>query len=726
MKNETASGNAMFADNKMRMPVFNEGGLLDMEWLERHKGWIRTERQDRMESDAARKRDENYIDGIYEDDSNFEDDYIANIKINRLSPYVNFVAGEMTKRALYPEIFALGGDANEDFFALMKLRDLQSRALITASEFHSQRSAAIVDALSSGDGWVRYGLRPKPGGGVKIFAKHERWDRIIYDAQGVESTGAIQRCKFIAHFSLIDKMEFISLYPDFADEAESCARAAPRGDKTPLDPENGYEYFPLADSYNEMGELDYVVYGVMFFRDPETREIWKYPFLTDRGVTKMTQLAPLTRPYSHHHYPFLRWVSAQYQQSRYPYSPLRHKVDIERYNQQLLRGIARKIGAKSTIMEEGAIPEGLFGERKLSLGQFAEYIRNENEKAVSVTIVGDGALQGGKIKTTDGSSEANQYANLLQIMMSFESLSGGAPHPSLTGGGGTHSAVALREHADNAIMGQRMLFETDKEQLKIAGKMNLYFIEDYEEHLPLLAFMDEDGEQKYLRDELTQSDPMQMRRLRDMITDIGVSVKVVERSPDMATEVLPVVLETLKGSAGNEQLVAITAIAAFKKIGWSSGLVEALTEGYLRAGVDIPDKYLSMRLREEKKKIMENREKQQAKREKVEDAGIQAELRKLRSESEKNETGADLNVAKGVEAIASAQEKVAGGGENADAMNGDISKMTIGDMIALIGKLSEDNKQLMADAKMQGQARQPPPADGDVLPNAVPADGAGV
>lgn len=683
------------------MPKFAEGEQITKEVLDVHLGWLREERLHRADNDAVRKRDQDYYDGITpDDDGGSDEEWVRDIRLNKISPHVDIVAGAMTKRMLYPKVFALSGDKNKNFYALMKLRDLQSRALFTASDFHYHRKAAIIDALTSGDGWVHYGLRPSLAGGVEIFSKYKRWDSILFDSAACLPNGDIQNGKFVCHFSLVELDEFCIHYSTHKDKAEELAKGQNMGDKQPLDPQDGFvDFFPTGNNpayWGEGGDRQFVIYGVMFFRHPGTRELWKYPFITDRGLTQLYPVAPLSQPYSSHLFPFLRWVSSTYLRSGLPYSPLRHKMGLERYMQYLLRGIAQKIGGKTTIFEAGAIPQAGQGEQQMSIWAYADYLRYESEQPNGVIATAKGGLA--MIKMENSSSEAQQLSQLLLTMSGFQSMSGGSPHPSLTGAQGTHSGVALREHLDNALTGHLNLLDTDKAAIRWAGKMNLFFIEDYADKLPLLAFLDEDGETRYLRDEITEQEQRTLVKTRLAVTSIGVAVRSMERKPDIVTEVIPVITEAIKGFAGDRATVGAVTIAALKETNWSSSIVDAMVESFVEAGIRVPDMYLSQKLKERAAQIQKAQQEESEEKDQFAKAGAVADLQKQKADAEKSRAQADDAAAGAVKKLAEAM--------GVAKESGDID---IDALIKTASQLAEDKKRLERDNRKLMQQNAAPP-----------------
>ena len=678
------------------IPVITEGRALPKWFIERQLELIRDERQYRANNDLDRRRDQRYFDGIHPEDDNFSgEEWLKNVRVNQISPHVNLIVGEMGKRMHYPQPYALGGDQNPDFFSLVQLRGMQSRALFTASGFHQHRTSALMDAMTSGDGWMRYGLRPKnPGGGIELFAEHKPWDEILFDSYHCKQNGDIQGCRWLLHYTLVTVRDFAAAYPGFKSKAMDVCRSRPLGNSSPVDSVygTGGDFFPMSsDSHSPMSEGEteqYVVYGVMFFRHPGTQELYKYPFLTDRGLTELVPLKAPAQPYSHHKYPFLRWVSGAYLQERgLPYTPMRHKMGLERIQQTLLRASASKIGGDTIMLEETAAPMGADGEKRMSIDRFERYLMRQSREPNKFYIFGEGALSQKKVIVQNNNAEAKQLADLLQVLSAIQATSGGAPHAALVGGGGKspHSGTSLREHLDNSLAGHRMLLDTDKMCIMTAGRMNLYFIDDYGDELPLLAFMDEDGEHRYIMNELTKGDMEKAKLVGLLAKDMGIGVRAQERRPDSVAETAPIVIEMMKSFAGNIQGAAMAAITTGKLMMWSSAMMDGMIEGFMHMGARIPEHYLSPRLRELKVQVDAQQDEKRAKDEAVEDAAVGAEIEKTASEAEKNRGQA-------------AQAKATAAKQLAEADGAEGSSESVESLLQKVSDLQKRNAELEAAA----------------------------
>lgn len=573
---------------------------------EMHRKWLAHERERRAVNDIERKRDERYVDGLMAQDDNASiEPWLRDVRINQLKPQVNVVCGEMAKRRLYPKIYAMAGDADTEMYKVAKLRDFQSRALFTASDFHNHRTTVADSALKSGDGWLRYGVRPGPGGAPTIFARYTRWESVFYDSQFSEANGSIDMGRFVAHISLVEWDAFKEAFGGdnrILEKARTMLRKQSTANQQALDDYDGSDFMlenaasPVMGE-GEMGERDFVIYGVMFFRDFRTNELWKYPFITDRGLSDMIPIAPPSQPYSHHQFPFLRMVSDVFTHSGLPYSSqTRNQIGLSRVSQYVLRVMVKRIGGRMVKISKGARPSGGDGSKQMSLGRYMDSVSLRMQDDVPVVY----SENAGSMEIVNLNTDAQQMGQLLSMLSGFQALSGGSPHESLRGGRGQHSGVSLREHLDNAIAGHRMLFETDRRMVEMAGRMNLGMIDDFGYQLPMASFLTEDGVVQYIGQVMggKVKSVMDMHAPEITAGHMGVHCKAMERSADVTPEMIKFMTESVKGMTGDIEVLGLTVVGFLREANYHSGLVDSLIDVFVRRGVPFPEHLLSPSQRE--------------------------------------------------------------------------------------------------------------------------------
>lgn len=625
-----------------------------------HCELLRNERERRARNDEQRRQCEDYVDGLTpKDDRNSLEAWLAGVRVNNLKPDVDLMVAELAKRRLYPKIFATAGDSDNMMFKVAKMRDFQVKGLFTASDFHNHRAAAADSAARSGDGWVKFGVRPGPGGMAKVFADYTRWENLFYDSQYSKQNGDIDSGRFCAHVSLVEWQGFRNAFQHLdattMTKIEQMARRQPMWSQSALDEYNGIDEAELylrdapVIGIGDSGERNFVIYGQMFFRDYATMEMWMYPFATDRGLTEIIPLAPPSQPYSHHLFPFCRWVSGVYSRSGMAYSPhMINKIGIERVKQYMLRVMVSKVASSLIFFGPDAIPRGEDNTKLYNISQYENIINNVLRQP------GGGALYAeniAAIQKIDLNPEALQIAQIVQVLTGIQMSSGGGAHTALKGGGGgEHSGVALREHLDNYIASNRMIMETDRMAHEKAGRMCLSIIDDFgTDQLPMNSFLNEDGTSEHISEY-----PMLMKDVRNLpgamiaAGHMGVNCRAVERSPDNMEMTRKLLIESAKGLSGSPRLLAaISAMTVADSGVVGSAAVKQFFRVMIDEGVPIADEHLTPELQEYQKKKQAMAEEQQQRDGQVRDKMTDLQLAEATAKIGKIESETDLNEAKG-------------------------------------------------------------------------------
>ena len=648
---------------------------------EKHLEWLRGERHLRLAHDADRVIDEDFVDGKmpFGDDLNIPE-FIKDAAGNWIKPAVNLLVGGLATRRIFPRVYALGGDANDKMYRRAQTYDVIARGMITQARFHDFRRAALASAARSGDGWMRFGMRrERRSGELKVFANFMRWDHIFYDSAAVGANGDIDNGDWVADLRLLSLSRFIEERPEHRQIAEACAEQRFEDSQSAVDPEYGLDGFYGGGSGilgGGTGDLrKYVTLGYMYFK--HEGRIFYYPFLTDRGITKIYPLAKPVMPYSHGYFPFLRWVAGMFYDNNMPYSPIvRHKRGLQRMLVHMHWRAMRETGGRAFVFDKRALPKE-DGGTTMGYKEYQDYLGGQSNQPMPRIYTE--SLDGLKLESM--MPEAGGIKDMAEWLHSLMSSSGGTTDAALIGGDArAHSGVSLQLRMDNIMRQHPDLVESDRMQHEKMMRMCVSMIDDFGKRGGLPGgYLRGDGEIGTLAEE-GGKDAYEtlMRDLSAgeiMAGRLGVAINTQDGAGEWAAQMQPVLLDFLRNNNNSREAVAIVTTWWIKHVDPHSRVVEDLATALVKEGIDLPDRMLSREGRAIKAKVQAQREEAMNTKQQLDERGAAEGVAKVAAEVKTEEAKAAKLHA---EALAKNAETAGGGkdgGEKKAAAGGDAAKM---------------------------------------------------
>ena len=688
--------------SKARASDADVGGIKPLETTtesKRHLELIRGEWDVRRANDLLRERDENFVDGdLPPADGQRLPQWIREIKLNQLKPAVELIVSGIASRRMYPKIYATAGDGDPEVMNAARAYDLRSRALTTMSKFHLYRRLAIESAARSGDGFVWYGIFKDAAGQKHPMARYVRWNHIFYDSARADASGDIDRGEFVCEIMSVPLSKFMSEMPsDYHAKARELAQEKLADSNSAFDTNTDFDWGRrywgrqigggLAGREKMAGdERLFVSYGFFYFR--HNGRVFRYAFITDRGLTQLIPLTAPVAPYSHSHFPYIRWVSALHWKDNMPYSPLvQNKAGFERATHNLLAGLFQRVGGRAIVFSKDAIPKDESGAKRMSLAKFREDTALELGKPNPMLAEG----VPNSIRQLDGvQGEVEQIARVIQLMRTWQAASGGNMDAVLTGGDSkAHSGVELRMRQNSMMMQSGMLVMSDEQALERLGVMNVSFVRDFQGELPLASYIREDGDIEGVAEAGQDLIKMDLRSVA--AGHLGVAVQTQERKADLYAELLPLITEISKRQDMPREVVMNTLAAALKEAGPFSSVVDIIMNAAAKEGIPVADQYLSADGRAEKKKTTDAKEAHQQAQMQLDNRDRAAEIAKKEAEAKQKEADAAYKQAQ-ADAI-NRGESPSGGDKGGGETDEDKAAL-----LSKLDRLEAENKLLRADA----------------------------
>ena len=665
----------------------------------RHLELIRNEWNVRRPNDLLRERDENFVDGdLPPGDGQNLPAWIREIKLNQLKPAVELVVSGIASRRMYPKIYANAGDGQPNIMNAARAYDLRSRAMTTMSKFHIQRRLAIESAARSGDGFVWYGIYRDADGGLHPQARYVRWNHLLFDSARTDASGDIDRGEFVCEIMATPLTSFLADMPkEFHDKARQLAQERLPDSNSAFDTNTDYDWgrrywerqagsaISTADQAISDDRL-FVSYGVFYFR--EKGRIYRYAFLTDRGLTELIPITAPIAPYSHPHYPFLRWVSGLYWKDNMPYSPLvQNKAGFERATQNAVWALFDRLGKRPLVVSPDAIPQNEHGQRRMTIAEYRADVARERAKADPLLY----ERTPGSIRQMDGTQgEVEQVARVIQLMRGWQAASGGSMDAVLTGGDAkAHSGVELRMRQNSMMMQSGMLVMSDETAMERLGMMNICFVRDYQSQIEMAAYIREDGDIEGVAESGLDFSTIDMRAIA--AGHLGVAVQTQERKADLHNELLSLITEISKRQDMPREVVMNSLAAVLKEAGPFSSVVDIIMNAAAKEGIPVADQYLSADGREQKRQITAQQEEQQKAQIQLDQRERGAEISKTEAEAEQKKADAAYKQAQ-ADAI-NRGESPSGGDKGGGETDEDKAAL-----LSKLDRLEAENKLLRADA----------------------------
>lgn len=191
--------------------------------LLKHNESLERERALQCDNRIQRSIDEDFEDNDQwsaEDKAELEERGQAALVFNEIKPTIEWLLGtEKRSRADWKIVPRCQDDVKP---AQRKTKLFKYVSDINSAEF--QRSLAFGDAVRSGDGWIKVGVKRDENGAFQIEYKHCSWREFWVDSRA--RAFDLSDARYLHRVRYTDVDDVISMHPGFKEAIESAARAS--------------------------------------------------------------------------------------------------------------------------------------------------------------------------------------------------------------------------------------------------------------------------------------------------------------------------------------------------------------------------------------------------------------------------------------------------------------------------------------------------------------------
>ena len=584
--------------------------------------WLRDSVDHTWANDELRREDERIAQGkTPSDDQASIPAWLREASLNTIYQMCERLIGSVKARPMAVRAFARGGHDLQ----MMKIagkRDMQISAALSATNFNYHAGRAAEDAVYSGQGFVRFGLKDAPGGRMRYEARYSHWGGEIVDPLNIDDD-TLEYSQFHMSVNWLDMQQLLAMYPEHFDRIKKLCNEGVGGpnQSRPGDVRRRQYWRPdrsWIDQATEWGGG----YGVASSRERTGAVLgkaywWEYERAGGRVASKQLMTAPfLTTPYADEVLllgepmesvtgiiPVAQLLSGRYMDSGHPFPPVvRLPRGNERVMQYLLRGSLFLMGRSLFLFTKEAVPEEDGEGTRMDPTKWLNMLQAVDESPTRALELK--SMSAEHFQRIDLSPMAAVGVKMLELMKDLNS-SMMPEHPGLTERSGLTAAAAMREAANNAQLGHQKLLETWQNAFKRFGEYTLETLRHAEDILPSGLAMRENG-MRMTRGDLYDDIEITEEELAQ--GHFGIAVRAEERkeTDQYRTAIKQEVVKMLSVVAPD---MAVAAALIAWKTEAPDAEVDELIEMMAKAGYPIPPSMLDPAVAEMVEQMQQERAK---------------------------------------------------------------------------------------------------------------------
>ena len=589
--------------------------------------WLRDSLDAAWLNDRLRREDERVAQGkTPSDDLASIPPWLREAGLNTIFQMCERLIGSVKSRPMGVKVYARGGH-DRNLLKIAGKRDTQIAAAVSATNLNYHVGRAVEDAVYSGQGFVRFGLEDAPGGRLNYKAFYSHWGGEIVDMLNVDDD-TLAASQYHMSVRWMDMHQLAVMYPEHSKKLErmmqegvggpSQSRPADirrrqywYGNRSWIDEETEYGGgYGTAASRNRQG----AVLGTAWWWEYEreggrlaTKRLMTAPFLTtpfaDEVITLAEPIESLTGII-----PVMQLLSGRYRDTGMPFPPVvRLPRGNERVMQYLLRGALFLMGRSLYMFTKEAVPTEGDDNTLMDPTKWLKMLKDADESPTRAIEVA--SLRAEHFQRISLSDEAKIAVEMLNFMRDVNQ--GMMPeHPSLRGDKtGVTAAAALREYANNAMLGHQKLLESWKLAYERFGMYSLEALRLAEDILPAGGVVTPDGRMNM---RAADYDDVQVTLEELNAGQFGIAVRAEERKESDQYRA------SLKGEIVKMLSVMAPEVApAVAMIAWKSeipedAVVDEIIEMMALMGYPVPESLMDPALRDKVAKMGDQKSRQEA------------------------------------------------------------------------------------------------------------------
>lgn len=556
-------------------------------------------------------------------------------RINTIREKIDWSVGHILSKEMITRVIGAGKDENNRRVA--EFREWQIKSQHSAANMRRKIERVLIDAALSGEGIMRLRVKPVMNGRAIITAERRNWRGVFYDTAWQEDDFSESRYLFDLSFIDFDELKF--KHPGKKQklkEFETEVLADRNPDQLLA---NSYGYFGNTfgdngdDNFSSEGEARReVLYGLAWWRENEKGYPGGRVYWAEVAVSpcfgKVCMLTPKKPGYEMNEFPYIRIVTARYNESGYVYSPIpRFRRGIQRMMDIVFRSIIKLSGKNSMAVSEHALPKSM----SLTPRQWIENAKEFVEGDSGILVAGEVGKE--HMLNLDNSAKLDKMVNLFSTLMTSSEITGISIDPSLLGQRtNINSAVALQEKARQVQFSMSQLTSNYQECMRLAGGMTLSMIRQFEPFLHFPPYSDSDG------GEFSPSIP------QGIDYDLEAQSMYYDVVPRPAMEHNEYMMKMMTELAKTDPRAAPSLFLIMNHVSQSipDSMMKRVAKQFALAGHAIPPEMLTQADRDEIRQEQENVKRQAEMASQIENAGAMAEIGLKKASAIKTETEAKV------------------------------------------------------------------------------------
>lgn len=456
--------------------------------LDKVSGWFRRERDAQSANRIERATDEDFEDSDQwspEDKAEMEARGQAPLVFNEIKPTIEWLLGtEKRSRADWKIVPRAEDDVKP---AERKTKLFKYVSDLTSAEY--QRSLAFADAVRSGDGWVKVGVKMDEHGRPEIVYEHCNWREFWPDARSRKAD--MSDARYLHRARYIDLDDAIAMFPDKkgALETASSPDAAVMSDDTDGVLE---EEFEDTGGFRQEGGRTLVRLVETWYREPrrvkvlrgdgplDGKEYEKSPE-TDALVGTQYDLVATIRsdvrvclwvddcllhdapsPYRHGLFPYARVIAYRKKRNGTVYGVIRALRDPQQDLNKRRSKALYAMSVRRVLMEKGAVDD-------------KDLLADEVSRPDSIIEFNHGK----EFRIEENGELARGHLDLASADSAYIRLASGVTGENLGLQTNATSGTAIQARQEQGAVVTTSLYDNLRQAMQISGRMVLSLIEQF-------------------------------------------------------------------------------------------------------------------------------------------------------------------------------------------------------------------------------------------------------
>lgn len=428
-----------------------------------------------------------------------EDPKYQDLRTNFMRVAANYIIAAAQNMEVVGRIYPAGGQfSKEEFRKIAGEYDKRLMAVRQHVDWRTAWDQAIADAIVTGEGWLKEGLRLAENGKFYEFYLHHVDYRNVY-VDHTSSMPGLEDASYVFHVKPMDMTRAVARFPsrerlllDFGYQTR-LLHTADSDVAFDIDNPNPSLLYDSLSSREGGGHGNMKVnIGEAFIRtfDMKTDRpvVRVFNFVSDESYSRVVILRQARKWHGHNRFPFTRITPARFRENNLPYSPMtRFRRGYERVMTALMRTAVRMAASRSIIMHAKSATKN--SEKSLVAIQ-QEYKQQLGSPA---PVIIDYSDTPGTLKIENLSVDLQKTTSMFEMLMRLSEVQAQVD-PSLLGQETNVTAgIAMDQKRDEALNSFPELRTCIRQGVRSLTERILSLCEEHDKAIHYPALIGEDG-----------------------------------------------------------------------------------------------------------------------------------------------------------------------------------------------------------------------------------------